>query len=450
MSIDSNAPPTVPPAVPNPNIPPATHRERVAWCFYDFANSGYTTVILTAIFNAYFVGVVAKNLDQIHPGSATLCWTLGMAAANALVLLSAPVLGAIADYSASKKKFLMASTIGCVIFTALLALVGPGDIALGLILVIVATVMFAAGENFIASFLPELATPETMGRLSGYGWTTGYLGGLLTLGLCILYIQSMEASGATAADYVPGTNLIVATIFALAALPTLLFLKERAQPNQRLKFSGYVRTGFTRVSETLHHARHYKDLFRFLGALTIYYCGINTVIVLAAVYAQEVMGFTTRDTLILILVVNVTAAAGAFGFGQIQDRIGSKTCIAITLCVWIAAIVLAYLAQSETQFWIAANLIGIALGASQSAGRAMVGEFSPPSRSGEFFGLWGLAGKLAAIIGPLTYGAVNFLFSGNHRLAILSTLLFFIMGLLVLMTVNEPRGREAAKIDRWT
>lgn len=445
MSIDANPPPTASPAAFNPNIPPVTRRERVAWCFYDFANSGYTTVILTAIFNAYFVGVVAKGLDQYHPGSATLTWTLGLAAANVLVLLSAPVLGAIADYSASKKKFLAASTLGCVVFTALLALVGPGDIALGLILVILATVMFAAGENFIASFLPELATPETMGRLSGYGWTVGYLGGLLTLGLCILYIQSMEASGATAADYVPGTNLIVAAVFALAALPTLLLLKERAQPNRRLNFSEYVRTGFTRVSETLHHARHYKDLFRFLSALTIYYCGINTVVVLAAVYAQEVMGFTTRDTLILILVVNVTAAAGAFVFSQVQDRIGSKTSIALTLCIWIVAIVLAYAAHTATTFWIAANLIGIALGASQSAGRAMVGEFSPPSRSGEFFGLWGLAGKLAAIIGPLTYGSVNFLFSGNHRLAILSTLLFFILGLLMLMTVNEQRGKEAAK-----
>jgi UMF1 family MFS transporter len=449
MSIDSNAPSNVPPIVSVPSPTPVTRRERVAWCFYDFANSGYTTVILTAIFNAYFVGVVAKDLDQFHAGSATLYWTLGMAAANAIVLFSAPVLGAIADYSASKKKFLTASTFGCVTFTALLSLVGPGDVGLGLLLVIMATVMFAAGENFIASFLPELATPETMGRLSSYGWTIGYLGGLLTLGACIIYIQSMEASGATAADYVPGTNLIVAVIFALAALPTLLLLKERARPNRQLSFTGYVRTGFARVSETLHHARHYKDLFRFLGALTIYYCGINTVVVLAAVYAQEVMGFTTRDTLILILIVNVTAAIGAFSLGQLQDRIGSKASIALALCIWIVAIILAYAAQTGTTFWLAANLIGVALGASQSAGRAMVGEFSPPSRSGEFFGLWGLAGKLAAIIGPLTYGAVNFLFSGNHRLAILSTLLFFIIGLFVLMTVNERRGKAAAKIDHW-
>lgn len=437
------------PTTPTIAVAPPGRGEKLAWCFYDFANSGFTTVVLTAIFNAYFVGVVAADLDRSHPGSATLSWTLGMAVANALILLSAPVLGAIADYSASKKRFLAISTAGCVTFTALLALVGPGDIALGLILVIIATLMFSAGENFIASFLPELATPETMGRLSSYGWTIGYIGGLLTLGLCILYIQNAQATGASAADYVPGTNLIVAIIFALAALPTLLFLKERAIANQRLNFRGYVRVGFARVGETLRHARHYKDLFRFLGALTVYYCGINTVIVLAAVYAQEVMGFTTRDTLILILVVNVTAALGAFGFGRVQDRIGSKTCIALTLCVWIVAIFTAYLAQTETLFWTAANLIGIALGASQSAGRAMVGEFSPPSRSGEFFGLWGLAGKLAAIIGPLTYGSVNFIFNGNHRLAILSTLAFFIVGLLILLTVNEPRGKEAAKIDHW-
>ena len=167
------------------NFEPVTRRERFAWCMYDFANSGFTTVILTAIFNAYFVGVIAAGQGS---GDATLLWTLAMAVANALVLISAPVVGAIADYSGAKKRFLTATTIGCVVFTALLYFAGPGDIALAVVLVILATFMFASVENLIAAFLPEISTPETIGRLSGYGWALGYFGGLLTLALCLAYV----------------------------------------------------------------------------------------------------------------------------------------------------------------------------------------------------------------------------------------------------------------------
>ncbi|MBS0497401.1 MAG: MFS transporter [Proteobacteria bacterium] len=423
---------------------PVTRRERFAWCMYDFANSGYTTVILTAIFNAYFVGVIAAGQGS---GDATLLWTLAMAAANALVLISAPVVGAIADYSGAKKRFLTATTIGCVVFTALLYFAGPGDIALAVVLVILATFMFSSGENLIAAFLPEISTPETMGRLSGYGWALGYFGGLLSLVLCLVYVTYAEEQGLPAAEYVPVTNLIVAALFGLAALPTLLWLRERATVAESFDSAHIVRQGFSRLRTTLREARLHTDLFRFLASLTTYYAGIYIVIVLAAVYAQEVMGFQTKDTIILIMVVNVTAAAGAFLFGHLQDRIGSKRCIAITLLIWIAAIVCAYFAVDEFLFWVAANLIGTALGGAQSAGRALVGQFTPSGRQGEFFGLWGLATKLSAIIGPLTYGGMVYLFAGDHRVALLSTLAFFVLGLVMLAAVDEKRGREMAKAD---
>ncbi|MDV6341659.1 MFS transporter [Nitrosomonas sp. Is24] len=423
---------------------PVTRRERFAWCMYDFANSGFTTVILTAIFNAYFVGVIAAGQGS---GDATLLWTLAMAVANALVLISAPVVGAIADYSGAKKRFLTATTIGCVVFTALLYFAGPGDIALAVVLVILATFMFASGENLIAAFLPEISTPETIGRLSGYGWALGYFGGLLTLALCLAYVTYAEKQGIEAVQYVPVTNLIVAALFALAALPTLLWLRERATVTESFDSSHIVRQGFSRLRATLREARLHIDLFRFLASLTTYYAGIYIVIVLAAIYAQEVMGFKTQDTIILIMVVNVTAAIGAFLFGHLQDRIGSLRCIAITLVIWIAAIGCAYFAVDEFLFWVAANLIGTALGGAQSAGRALVGQFTPPGRQGEFFGLWGLATKLSAIIGPLTYGAMVYLFAGDHRIALLSTLAFFVLGLAMLATVDEQRGREAANIE---
>lgn len=425
---------------------PATRREIFAWAMFDFANSSYTTVVLTAIFNAYFVSVVAGS-GQDQDGSATLLWAVAIGIANVLVLLSAPVVGAIADHGGKKKLFLLGSTIGCVLFTALLAQVGPGDVALGMLLLVLSAFMFHTGEDLIAGFLPEIASARDMGRVSGYGWSLGYLGGMLVLGLCLAYVMLAQARGESADQYVPVTLLITAAAFAFAALPTFLWLRERAIPQPLPSVTEALRLGFARVRHTFVHAHHYHDLFRFLITLSVYYCGIYTVIVLAAVYAQQVMGFNTQDTIIMILVVNVTAAVGAFGFGHLQDRLGSVPTLALTLLVWIVALVLAYALESRNGFWLVANLVGIALGSSQSAGRALIGMFSPPARSAEFFGLWGLASKLASVIGPLCYGLVTYLSRGNHRMALLATSVFFIAGLLLLMTVNERRGRLAATAD---
>ena len=426
-----------------PSIPPVTRREIFSWAMYDFANSGYTTVVLTAVFSAYFVGVVAGN-GADHDGSATLLWTLATAIANGLILLSAPVIGAIADARASKKRFLAFTTIGCVVSTALLALAGPGDVWLAMALVIFSAYMFGSGENLIAAFLPEISKPEQMGRISGYGWTLGYLGGLLVLGICLAVVMAGQARGATAAQYVPITLLITAGAFALASLPTFLWLRERAVPT-RSPGAGYVRAGFAQLRRTVHEAHRFKDLTRFLVTLTLYQCGVYTVIVLAAVYAQEAMGFSTVDNIVLILIVNLTAAVGAFTFGHVQDRLGSVPTLGITLLLWIAALVIAYFATERALFWLAANLIGLAMGSSQSAGRAVIGLFTPPARAAEFFGLWGFATKLAAIVGPLSYGFITYLTNGNQRLAVLATTLFFVAGLVVLLSVNEKRGRASAQ-----
>lgn len=408
---------------------------------FDFANSGYTTVVLTAIFNAYFVAVVAGAYGN---GVATLLWTLTTGIAQSLVLLSAPVIGAMADQGAHKKRYLAVTTVGCVVFTAALATVQAGEVAWAMALVIAATFCFSSGENLIAAFLPEISSARDMGRISGYGWTLGYLGGLLILLACLGYVAASEARGLSAQDFVPGTMLITAAAFALAAAPTFIWLKERAVPNPVPRHHGYVYAGFQRLRDTLSHAHRYRDLFRFLATLAVYQCGVYAVIVLAAVYAQQVMQFSTRDTILLIIVVNLTGAAGAFAFGHLQDRIGSLRTLAATLVVWIAALAVAYLAETRGGFWVAANLIGVAMGSSQSAGRALIGLFTPASRAAEFFGLWGLAAKLAAVVGPLAYGLIAYSTGGNHRMAVLATGGFFVVGLLLLGSVNEQRGRQAA------
>ncbi len=404
---------------------------------YDFANSGYTTVVITAVFNAYFVAEVAGNAPW-----ATFAWTATLAVSFTLIMLTAPLIGAYADAHAAKKRLLLATTAGCVIFTAALASVGRGDIALGVTLIVLSNYCFGTGENLIAAFLPEIADGEALGRVSGWGWSLGYLGGLVALGACLVYVAWAQGQGADATQFVPGTMLITAAIFAVASLPTFLFLRERAMPVARP--GELVRSTFARLTETLGRARRYKDLWRFLTALVFYQAGIQTVVALAAVYAQQVMGFTTRGTLLLILVVNVTAAAGAFAFGQIQDRLGHVRTLVLTLIGWLVAVVLAWVAEGATLFWIVANLVGICLGSTQSAGRALVGYLSPPARTAEFFGLWGLAVKLSSILGPVTYGVVTWVTGGDHRFAMLVTGVFFLIGIAVLVGLDVQRGRSAA------
>lgn len=414
-------------------------REIWAWAMYDFANSGYTTVVITAIFNAYFVAVVAEGKDW-----GTLAWSAALAVSYFLVMVTAPALGACADAYASKKRLLLASTIGCVLFTAGLALVGRGDLQLAIPLVILSNFFFGVGENLIAAFLPELAKGEAMGKVSGWGWSIGFIGGLLSLGASLAYVTWAEGQGQTAIQFIPVTMLITAGLFACASLPTFLILRERAVPQPHLQGRGVAGEAFARLGDTLRHARRYRDLGRFLVCLVFYQAGIQAVIALAAIYAQQAMHFGTRETIMLVLLVNVTAALGAFLFGQIQDRLGHVRTIALTLLGWILMILIAYRADTPGQFWLAANITGLCLGASQSAGRALVGYLSPPGRSAEFFGLWGLAVKLSSILGPLTYGLVSWMSRGDHRLAMLLTGGYFLAGLALLMGVNAERGRHAA------
>ncbi len=415
--------------------PGVQRREVWAWAMYDFANSGYTTVVITAVFGAYFVAVVAGNAAW-----ATFAWTLALSVSYALVMLTAPLIGAWADAHASKKKWLWLTTLGCVGFTAALYFASPGALVLSIAALILSNYFFGTGENLIAAFLPELARPRALGRISGWGWALGYVGGLVSLGASLAYISGAQAAGQGAAEFVPVAMLITAAIFFLASLPTLLILRERATPTG----PHTQRNAWRQVRYTLGHLRQLPDLKRFLFCTVLYQAGIQAVITLAAIYATLVFRFDTQQTIVLVLVVNVTAALGAFAFGHVQDRIGHVRAIAVTLVGWIAMVLLAWAAPDERMFWVAANLAGLCMGASQSAGRAMVGLLAPPAHQAEFFGLWGLAVKLASIIGPLTYGATSWLTAGDHRQALLITGLYFVAGLGVLSGIRAGRGRRAA------
>ena len=416
-----------------------TKREVFGWAMYDFANSGYTTVVITAVFNVYFVGVVADGASW-----GTLAWTLALGLSNAIVMFTMPVLGAYADARAAKKRLLMVCTAGCVLATALLADVGRGDLWLAVAAIVVSNLFYSYGESLNGAFLPELAQREAMGRVSGWGWSFGYFGGMLTLGLSLGYVLWAQAQGLPATHFVPVTMLITAVIYALASLVTFWLLPERAQPQPASLLAGAASGAWQRLLQTWHEARRFEDFVWLLGCTLFYQAGISVVIALAAVYAEQVLGFKQIDTMVLVFLVNLTSAAGAFGFGYWQDRIGHRRALAVTLWGWIVMTVLAVLATSAPLFWVAAVIAGLCMGSSQSAGRALAALFAPADRLAEFFGLWTFAVRLSAIVGPITYGIVTVLTSGNHRIAILSTGLFFIIGLIVLRRVDVVRGMAAA------
>src|SRR5574337_226549 len=414
-------------------------REVFGWAMYDFANSGYTTVLLTAVFNAYFVGVVAGNAHW-----ATLAWTSALALSSLVVMFTMPSIGAFADLRAAKKRLLALTTFGCVVTTALLALAGPGDVWLAAAAIVVSNIFYSYGESLTAAFLPELARRDALGTVSGWGWSFGYFGGMLTLGLSLAYVLSAQARGVPSTQFVPVTMLITAVIYGLASLATFALLKERAVPQSAASSSG-LRASFLRLLETWHQARRYRDFVWLLACTVAYQAGIAVVIALAAVYAEQVLGFKQTQTMLLIFLVNIASALGAFAFGYWQDRIGHWRALAATLCGWIVMTILAVAATDATLFWAAAVVAGLCMGSSQSAGRALAGAFAPELRLAEFFGLWTFAVRLAAIIGPMTYGLVTLATAGNHRLAILSTGLFFVVGLLLLGKVDVARGVAAAR-----
>src|SRR5690625_160897 len=416
--------------------PGVKRREVWAWALYDFANSGYTTVVLTTVFNAYYVAVVAKGKPW-----GTLSLTATLSTSYLLIMFTMPGLGVRADAYAHKKRLLVVSTMGCVLATFGLMLAQPGAVVIALLMLAISNYCYGVGESVISAFLPELAAPHALGRVSGWGWGFGYFGGILTLGLALLVVTRAQGQGLEAAHYVPWVMALTAIVFAVAAVPALLFLKERTPP-QPIAVGSFYASLLQAWAQTHDF---FPDFRRLLICGACYHAGVSVVITLAAVYATEAMGFRMEQTMLMIFVVNITAVIGAVVFGFLQDEVGHKRTLAITLWGWVVMVALAYMAQSTTVFWGAAAVAGLCMGSSQSAGRAMVGRLAPERRPARFYALWTFAVQLAAVVGPLCYGMITWLFAGQHRLALLATGGFFIAGLAVLRTIDFERGVAVAQ-----
>lgn len=402
--------------------PPVRKREIFGWCCYDFANSAFITVVITVVFGPFFTKVIA-------PGeAANTLWSATLAVSQAVVIIFGPAMGVMADRGGAKKKYLLAMMWICASATAALWFTGPGTVLLAVALVVIAYAAFSFGENFCASFLSELSTPENVGKISGYGWSFGYFGGLGALGLALVVLK-LDAGN------VQMVFVATAAFMVLATMPVLVFLRERKEPEPHTR--SWWRLGWESIGRAAHELPKHPELFKFLVAFFLYMCGLGAVVAFAAIYSEKVLGFTTAENLLLFASLQISSAAGAFAAGYFQDRVGSINSLTVSLLLWCSVALGAWFATDKTAFFVVGNLAGLAIGSSQAGSRAVVSLLSPRERGAEFFGFWGIFGKLAAIAGPVTMGVLADIF--GLRLSILVTLVFFVGGLIVLRLVRMPR-----------
>jgi len=392
------------------------------WTLFDFANTSFSIIVVTFLYAVYFKKTVAGN-ESI----GDLYWSISTSIAMAITAFISPILGAIADYKAGKKRFLLFFTLLCVLGTASLYFIGPGQIFWGIFLFVLANVGFEAGLVFYDAFLPELTAPKNYGRVSGYGFGMGYFGSLATLAIIYPFIQ---------ASMIKESFPVAALFFLVFSLPIFFFLKEkRIKVDEKQSF---VSIGFSRVWSTLTHLKHYKNLAIFLVAFFFYIEGVNTIIFFSGNYASTTLGFSEMELLIFFIVVQTTAIAGSVVLGIVADKIGQKKTIVITLFMWLVTVTLAYFVYDKMGFYIVGLLAGLAMGSCQSTSRSLMSKLTPPEKKTEFFGFYSFFGKSSAVIGPLVFGLVSFL-SGDQRLAIISIAFFFIVGLLILTKVKDPK-----------
>jgi MFS transporter, UMF1 family len=410
---------------------PVKRREIFGWACFDFANSAFTTVIITVVYSIYFVEVVNGG----KPGGYGL-WSLILALSQIVVIALSPWLGAIGDVTARKKRFLTVSAWTCSLATAGLFWTGPETLALAFALVLVANIAFSLGENFCASFLPEISTPQNVGRISSYGWGLGYLGGLFSLGLALYLIK-----GTTLAEPVRWSFVMTGVFFFLASLPTLFLLRERAVPQAGVSATGAARAAWGKLKETFHEIRQHRTLAWFFVSFFFYMTGLCAVFAFAAIVARDLYGFTQEEVIYLFAALQITSALGALGFGWLQDRLGARPVLIASLLGWVAVSFFAGWCTEKLSFWIVGACAGLVMGSTQSASRAVVSTLTPPGRSGEYFGFWGLFGKLAAVVGPLVLGQGAEWW--NLRTATLTNTVFFVIGLGVLLAMKWERKPES-------
>jgi UMF1 family MFS transporter len=420
-------------------LPAVSERRRIlAWCLFDWANSPYTTLVVTFVYSAYFAQTFAADVV-----TGTAWWSRAVAIAGIAVAALAPPLGAAADRGGLRLRFLAATTITCVVATAGLTFVAPGDrnaalLALGLF--IVADIGFELGMLFYNALLPAVAPPERLGRVSGFGWAMGYAGGLTALVLALVALVQPETPWfgvpRAAGFNFRATCLLAAIWLAVFSLPLFLTLREERQSAAPVGLAG----AFRELARTLKNIRSYRDAALFIVARLLYNDGLITVFAFGGIYAAGTFGMTLAEVIQFGIAINIAAGAGAFLFGFVDDRIGGKRTVLVSCAALAAATALSVWAPTRGWFWVAGMLIGVFAGPNQAASRSLMARFAPRGSENEFFGFFAFSGRLTAFAGPALLGVATQAFQ-SQRAGVATILVFFLLGGALLLGVDEQRGQ---------
>ncbi len=416
----------------------ARNRTVAAWSLYDFANSSFSTIVLTFVYSTYFTKAIAEN--EIVGSSQ---WTRAVTVSAILVALLSPLLGAIADRRGLRKRFLLASTICCILATIGLYFPLPGQVLPALIIFVIANTAIELGNVFYNAFLPEISNKENIGRISGWAWGLGYVGGILCTILAMVALVSTDDPwfGFTteAGQHIRATNLLVALWFAVFCIPLFLYVKET-----RSQHSGPSIHPYRVILASYRDIRSHPQVTRFLVARLFYNDGLVAIFSFGGIYAAGTFGFTFEEIMIFGIAMNAAAGIGAFVMGSVDDRLGGKLTIYITLAAFLFGTFGAAAAGSQLVFWISAITVALFAGPNQSASRSLMGRFVPKDKVNEFYGFFSFSGKATAFIGPLMIGELTLAF-GSQRVGVGSLVLLFAVGGILMTRVNEKAGIAEAQ-----
>ena len=411
------------------------------WVMYDFANSAFTTLIVTFIYATYFTKAIAPN--EID---GTILWSRGVTVSALAVALLSPLLGALADRGGHRKRYLLFSTILAILCSVMLYRPLPGQIMPALIWFVIGNIAFEIGCVFYNAFLPDIAPPEKIGRVSGIGWGLGYVGGLAAMFPAMVSLVNPELPwfgfSRELGQNIRATNLLVAIWFGVFSLPLFLFVREKGA-TVTSPSKDEQGTVFAELVSTFIEVRKYRQVVRLLVARLIYNDGLITIFAFGGIYAAGTFHFSFQEIMYFGIVLNITAGLGAFIFGFFDDRFGGKITVQVSLVGLIIASLLAVTTDSKTLFWLAGILVGIFSGPNQSASRSLLGRLVPKDKVSQFFGFFAFSGKFTAFLGPLLLGLLTELFA-SQRAGMTIVIVFFVIGSLLLVFVDEEEGMAAA------
>ncbi len=423
----------------------ATRRPRWSWYFYDFGNSAYASVILLAVYSAYFKNAVVGGAE------GTRLWGLSVGIAAVLVAIASPILGTIADYSKAKKTFLLAFTGFSIVFTALLFFVRKGDVFTGMLFFILAEIGYRGAQVFYDALLTSVSTPENIGTVSGKGWAIGMLGGIAALLIVLVPIQLIGNS------VIPYAFLITAVFYLLSSVPTLLWVKEIDEKSGEKPEAGNIRIAFERLAHTFRSIKSYKEFIKYTVAFLIYNDGIMMLMDFAAIIGATLFGMTQIQLILFVIIIQISGAAGALLFGKISDRLSGKESILISLLLLIACITALFFVDRLVLFFVVGFFAGFSLSGAQAVSRSMVSQLAPASKTTEFYGFLSVAGRTSTFVGPLVFGTLSYRMNNwyfNHGVdkvlsehyglywAIGSILLFLVVGMVFLLFVKRVTAKD--------